>query len=45
VNIVVPTHNYAGSKQTSFRIMTMEMYATLDKVKHNTSHLILAAVV
>jgi hypothetical protein len=41
---VVPTHNYAGSKQTSFRIRIMEIYVLLDKAKHNTRHLILAAV-
>jgi hypothetical protein len=40
---VVPTRIYAGSKQTSFRIVTMKMYATLDKVKHNTGHLVLVA--
>ena len=34
----------SGSKQTSFRITIMEMYATLDKAKHNTSHLIMAAI-
>ena len=42
---VVPTHNDTGSKQTSFRIMTMEKYRTLKKANHNTAntrHLILA---
>jgi hypothetical protein len=39
----VPTHNYALSMQTSFRITIIEMYAKLDKVKHNTSHLVLTA--
>ena len=44
---VFPTHNYACSKQTSYRIMTVEMYVTLDKAKHNaanTRELILVAV-
>jgi len=35
---VVPIHNYAGSKQPSVRIMTMERYMTLDIVKHNTAN-------
>jgi hypothetical protein len=45
--VCVPTHNYAGCKQISFRIMTVERYMTLDKAEHNaanTRHLILAAV-
>jgi len=33
---VVATHNYAGSKQTSFRIMIMEILVILDKAKHST---------
>jgi len=40
-------NNSAGSKQASYGIMTMEVYAILDKAKHkiaNTRHLILAAV-
>ena len=44
---VVPTHNYSDSKQASYRIMTMDIYAILNKAKHNTAntvHLILAAV-
>jgi hypothetical protein len=47
VSCVIPTQNYACSKQTSFRIMAMERYTTLDMAKHNTAntrHLILAAV-
>ena len=35
---VFPTHNYARSKQTSYRIMTVEMYVTLDKAKFNTAN-------
>jgi hypothetical protein len=31
-------HMIMGSKQTSFRIMRMEMYAIMDKVKHNTAN-------
>jgi len=27
---VVATRNYAGRKQTSYKFMTMEMYAILD---------------
>jgi hypothetical protein len=32
-------HNYAGSKQKSYEIMTVKMFETLDKAEPNTQNI------